>query len=120
MAALNFRLIFAPAILDGRKTQTIRAIRKDGRVPKRGDTLQLYTGMRTRHCHKICDVICEYTREITITELGVKLDGQALYPSSIYWLAEADGFDSVESFKNFFKDTYGLPFRGTLIKWKTS
>lgn len=118
MTAYNFKAQFAGDVESGRKTQTIRVNRKDGRVPREGETLQLYTGMRTKSCRKLRDAVCEYTREVTMTELGLKMDGQALYPISILKLAQEDGFDSIESFRDFFKSTYGFPFRGILIKWK--
>ena len=53
MPALNFRAEFADAVERGEKCQTIRAYRKDGRNPKPGDTLHLYTGMRTRACRRL-------------------------------------------------------------------
>jgi len=117
MTAYNFKAQFADDIESGRKQQTIRTERKDSRVPREGDALQLYTGMRTKSCRKLRDTVCKYTREIIMTDCGVKLDGQAVYPSTILNIAKADGFDSVESFRTFFKDTYGFPFRGHLIKW---
>ena len=118
MTAYNFKAQFADDVKSGRKTQTIRAERKDQHVPRAGSALQLYTGMRTKSCRKLRDAVCEYTREITMTELGLKMDGVALCPDSILKLAKADGFDSIESFRVFFKSTHGFPFKGVLIKWK--
>ena len=117
MTAYNFKAQFADDVESGRKKQTIRAARKDGRVPRPGEHLQLYTGMRTKQCRKLRDATCEYTREVTMTELGMQFDGVALCPHHIEWIAKADGFDSVESFRNFFRSNHGFPFKGHLIKW---
>ena len=47
VVALNFKQQFIPPILSGAKRQTIRAIgRRRHAIP--GETLQLYTGMRTK------------------------------------------------------------------------
>lgn len=43
--------------MSGEKRQTIRANRKDGRDPKQGQPLMLYTGMRTKSCVKLIDKI---------------------------------------------------------------
>ncbi len=53
MVALNFKARFADDVETRRKRCSIRAPRKDGRDPKPGDSLQLYTGMRTRECRKL-------------------------------------------------------------------
>ncbi len=53
MPSLNFQARFAPLVESGEKRQTIRAYRKDGRDPKRGDKLYLFTGMRTKACRPL-------------------------------------------------------------------
>lgn len=119
MVAFNFKAQFANDVESGRKRQTIRATRKDGREAKAGDALQLYTGMRTKACHKLRDAVCcDMVREILIEENGtVKIDGQVLYEGSVADLARADGFDDTESFISFFRDEHGLPFRGHIYNW---
>lgn len=47
---LNFQKQFAPYILDGSKAHTIRGERKDGKRPKPGEMLHLYTGLRRPGC----------------------------------------------------------------------
>lgn len=117
MTAYNFKAQFADDVESGKKMQTILAERKDKRVPRPGEALQLYTGMRTKKCRKLRDAVCEYTREVTMTDAGMKIDGQAIYPATILEIAKADGFDSVEAFRDFFKTTHGFPFHGVLIRW---
>ena len=70
MVALNFKPEFLQAIDCGYKTRTIRRIRKSGN-PRKGDKLQLYSGMRTRQCDKIRDAICIRVRPVTIDHTGV-------------------------------------------------
>ena len=51
MVAYSFQRRFAPPISTLVKRQTIRADRR--RHARPGEMLQLFTGMRTRHCAKI-------------------------------------------------------------------
>lgn len=111
MPALNFKKEFVDAVRKQQKCQTIRATRK--RPVQVGDTLYLYTGMRTKECEKIGEVVCKSVSDVEITDVGVMINDQYLTPSEVYRLAIADGFESVESFIKFFKK----PFRGQLIKW---
>ncbi len=103
MPAYNFVKEFAPMILSGRKPHTIRKRRK--RPTKVGDTLYLYTGMRTKACEKIAETPCVdvepveiYPFDQRIFVMWTEVKGEALEK-----LAYADGFDSVEAFFAFFK-----------------
>ncbi len=63
MVAYSFKGGFVPLITYGEKRQTIRAFRARHAQP--GEMLQLFTGMRTRHCRKIIpDVPCIGVDEI--------------------------------------------------------
>lgn len=73
MPAINFKKQFAPAVESGEKRQTIRARRQDGRDPVAGQTLYLYTGIRTKGCRKLGEVTCKETQQITIEENGAIL-----------------------------------------------
>jgi hypothetical protein len=115
MPSLNFKRQFAAAVESGAKTQTIRAMRKSPILT--GDKLHLFTGMRTAKCRKLAEATATMVREISINESGVKLDGTALAPASIEKLAKADGFGTVDEFRQFFRETHGFPFRGQLIQW---
>jgi hypothetical protein len=57
------------------------------------------------------------TRIIIDDVNSVRLGGHYLLPTEIERLALADGFSSAIEFVTFFKATYGLTFRGELIKW---
>ena len=126
MPALNFKKQFAPDVESGKKRQTIRAYRKDGRDPKPGDQLYHYTGMRTKACRHLCNAVCESVTPIRLEaeKIGPYIDhyqvikGRVyLSPTSANALAKADGFETAEDFFKFFEKTHGLPFNGLLIKW---
>jgi hypothetical protein len=115
MPAYNFKMQFAGDVETGRKRQTIRPRRK--RQTKPGDTLYLYTGMRTKQCWKLGEEICLSVQPIEIEDTFVRLDGITLGVPEMSKLARADGFASLGEFYDFFSEHYRLPFRGELIKW---
>lgn len=124
MPAYNFKAQFAKMVESGKKTQTIRKVRKYPTKP--GQTIYLYAGMRTKRCRKLGEGEIISVEKIEITNLSYFKFGE--YPD-IQWfdakeddaglmLAKADGFEDWESFVEFFKIRYGLPFQGELIKWR--
>ncbi len=119
MPAINFKKEFAEKILSGQKASTIRM--KAKRPIKVGDTLYLYTGLRTKNAALIRTVECKSVKDILFTDkdgyLLVCIDGQRYRQTLIYDIAVADGFNDILSFWNFFKKQYGLPFSGVLIGW---
>ncbi len=131
MVALNFKAEFADDVEEGRKLRSIRAPRKDGRNPKKGDVLQLYTGMRQLGCRKLGDGVCTRVRQVEIDYTGIKIEGRALYAGDALAyqggpdpeaydgdFARADGFDSFSDMADWFREQHGLPFIGNLIEWK--
>jgi hypothetical protein len=64
MVAYSFQRRFAEPILDGRKGGTIRPDRR--RHARPGEELQLYTGMRTKHCRLIARKRCLAVAPITL------------------------------------------------------
>lgn len=115
MPILNFKKQFAPKVKAGEKTQTIRAIRKEPIFV--GDTLFLYTGLRTKYTEKLGEGICIYSEPITITEDSIVIAG-LLQPKDLNDFAIKDGFNSWEDFVSFFRDTHGLPFNGEIYRWE--
>jgi hypothetical protein len=130
MVALNFKAEFADDVEEGRKRRSIRAPRKDGRDPKKGQALQLYTGMRQPGCRKLGDSIVARVRPVEISHAGICLDGRMLFagdtpayqgsPDPEAYdgdFARADGFDNFSDMADWFAKQHGLPFRGNLIEW---
>lgn len=66
MVAYNFKSAFINGIVFGEKRQTIRRDRK--RHARPGEPVQLYTGMRTKHCRKLIhpDPVCVGCDDITL------------------------------------------------------
>ena len=120
MVAYSFKRQFAEPILAGTKRQTIRRPRK--RHVRPGERMQLFTGMRTKHCRRITEVECTAVRdiEITMTPLGIEtvvIDGNQV--SDLEAFARQDGFASLEAMSRFWRENHGAEdFRGYLIEWK--
>ena len=126
MPLLNFKKEFAPMVELGlkdpehpdAKRQTIRARRKDLRDPQAGQTLYLYTGLRTTVTRKLGEPECKSSEPISIDEhYRVVLGVTDLSTKEISNVAAKDGFGSISDFFEFFRKTHGFPFYGFLIKW---
>lgn len=128
MPAYNFQKQFAPLVESGQKRQTIRAIGKR-RHARPGESLQLYTGQRTKACRKLIspDPECVSVQAVYMFKIierrrdshayQLYLDGELVFWDEVQTIASADGFENSTEFFNFFEDAHGMPFRGFLIKW---
>lgn len=126
MPALSFNSRFASLVESGRKTQTIRAPRKRPIVV--GDRLYLYTGMRTEACRKLGEGLVERVELIHLDRRGSSVgaehpnpmrgSGVWLTESALDRLARADGFAGRKELLDWFDETHGLPFTGSLIRWR--
>ena len=103
MPAYNFMKMRKPKILDGSKAQTIRRRRKHPTKP--GQTLSLYTGMRTKSCELIGRVPCAWVKPVVIypKAMLIKVNGSVLSIKNTAKLALADGFSDIPSFFKFFE-----------------
>lgn len=117
MPLLGFQKQFALLVEAGTKRQTIRAKRKDGRNPKPGDLLYLYTGLRTKSCRKIGMHRCLSVEEITVAWCGICVAEQWLTAEECEAMAVADGFATFQEMTEWFKKTHEADFWGLLIKW---
>lgn len=118
MPALNFKKQFAAAVEAGKKRQTIRAERKQ--PIWLGDTIYLYTGMRTKQCRLLSVAICSHKASITISKRRkVKINGREISLEQMNLLAMDDGFTHFKPLGDFFEEVHGLPFHGQIIRWKT-
>ena len=121
MVAYNFQSQFAPLVESGEKRQTFRVLGKR-RHARPGDSLQLYTGMRTKACRKLVtpDPVCLFSSPVFIVPFGTKspvmLEGDADYPHPDRF-ARDDGFIDFDDLLCWLAQTHGLPFDGQLIKW---
>lgn len=99
------------------KRQTIRAVgRRRHALP--GETLQLYTAMRTKQCQKIGDATCVYVAAIKIDVLKTKLKFSdfVVDPEAF---ARADGFAGAADMHAFWLKEHGPgKFEGVLIRWE--
>jgi hypothetical protein len=131
MPSLNFKKRFVQAIENGideragrrrrhrgveSKTQTIRAERKQ--PIKKGDTLHLFVGLRTKGCRKLGVVECLGTAGVYLDQDGVRIDGRELSELECDAFAQRDGFKDFYDMVDFFSAEHGLPFEGgSLIQW---
>lgn len=115
MVAINFSEQFASAVERREKRQTIR--RKARCQP--GDTLQLYTGQRTKACRKLADAVCKDVTYVGLTERGVSLGDKSKFPPDIDDFARADGFENYAAMWTWFSERYETTsFTGKVIRWE--
>lgn len=120
--AYNFKARFAPLIRSGLKRHTIRAPRRDKRLPLPGDPVSLWVGQRTRHCELLLRTECTEIENIVLFDgPGVRftamLNGLTMQEELLELLAYKDGFTSVADLRAFIIEAHGLPFSGYLIHW---
>lgn len=126
MVAYSFRKRFAAPILAGTKAQTIRADRK--RHARPGEEIQLYTGMRTKHCKLLARVRCEAVVPVRMTfsrwggAAAVWLEDRPMASVLLDAFARQDGFGSFLDMRLFWlcehaRDADEIDFRGVLIRW---
>lgn len=120
MVAYSFHKRFADLVAAGHKRQTIRAHRK--RHARPGEPVQLYTGMRTRHCRKLIspDPICLSVASVDLDIEGArfKIAGQPWYDMTEAF-ALADGFQNIDAMLAFWRQNHGAEmFHGVMIQWE--
>jgi hypothetical protein len=115
MPAYNFQKWIAEKIRNNEAHCTIRRKRK--RPTKAGDKLIIYTAQRTKQCEKIGERKCKEVSDIVIDRFSVWVGGRQLDLAQLETLASEDGFACIKDFLSFFKERYGLPFTGVLIRW---
>lgn len=98
------------------KRQTIRAVGRR-RHARAGETLQLYTAMRTKQCQKIGEAKCVYVQPIVIIVYKTKL--KIPLATNLNLFARADGFQDAADMHAFWLKEHGLgKFEGVLIRWE--
>lgn len=120
MVAYSFHKRFEPAIRAGTKLQTIRADRK--RHALRGERIQLYVGMRSRHCRLIASPECVGVWPVRLQlEAGVITadERNVRQPMHLDAFAVSDGFVDWADMVAFWKREHPsvLVFSGWVIRW---
>lgn len=122
MVAYSFKARFADPIIAGTKLQTIRAPRK--RHARPGEELQLYTGMRTKHCKLIgrrtCSAVHAVRIDLDCGHIEYLESGRALTMlEEVDAFARNDGFADWRDMHAFWRAEHpGVDtFEGVLIRW---
>lgn len=132
MGLYNFQKRFAPMILSGEKQHTIRAVRKHPDKP--GNTMHLFTGLRTKKTQLLMRVPCVKVDEIVIEMQKAKgpgvltrgllfphvlINGEDLSRDELEALARSDGFRNFPEMILFWREPKNrLPFKGHIIYWR--
>ena len=122
MTAYSLMGWLAPAILDGSKPHTVRSNGKRVHA-KAGDTLQLYTGMRTKDCRLLKTVQCIGSWQVHLPcskahgPLVWSINGHSMGTETMWEFAINDGFADVFHMTEWLLKTHGEDFTGTLIAW---
>lgn len=114
MVSFNFQPDFVDHILSGRKKQTIRQSKRCNV----GDKMHLFTGLRTRNCKRIADVICVKTDYCAIRPSGLTFGDADQWPNADQF-ARDDGFMDFQDMLKWFQIKYGSScFIGHVHKWE--
>lgn len=122
MVAYSFAPRFAGLVESGQKTHTIRKYRQGrSRHARPGEPVQLYTGMRTKHCRKLVDPdpVCLGVYDVSLNFVGpgcAWLDGEII--SNLDAFARDDGFKGWSDMDGWWVETHATAlFDGVLIRW---
>ena len=124
MVAYSFQKRFGPPILSGRKRHTIRAERAGrSRHARLGEAVQLYTGMRTKHCRLLGEPACTAVLPVRMNlRAGIVFanDGWIRLPIDLDLFAVADGFRDWDDLLAFWAEQHPgvTDFSGVMIQWK--
>ena len=85
--------------------------------------MQLYTGLRTKKCKKLMDVVCVGVAPIIVSDNSLELlwkleETEGNVRPSAAPLNEQEGFANVKDMIDFFRQEYGLPYRGYIHAWR--
>ncbi len=84
----------APKILAGEKPFTLRELRKDGRNPRAGQILYMFTNLRQKSCKKFAEKPCYFAVNISLSWRSIKIPGLGELKTAFQLLkfARLDGF----------------------------
>jgi hypothetical protein len=118
----NFKSRFASLVESGAKLQTVRAHRKDGKIPNAGDIAKLYTGLRTREARLLKEAkVFECFPVHFDLEKGQRAiisNGIRLHAGEMNSFARLDGFEHSTEMLDWFESTYQTnEFDGFCVRW---
>jgi hypothetical protein len=111
MKTMNFHQRFGLAVISGAKRTSVRA-----GAYVAGQPIGLAVDgaqVDTATVSMVQEIHVDYARYFP----KIKVDGVTLSDKSMERLAREDGFDDVDGFIDFVSQTYGLPFKGSLVTW---
>lgn len=122
MPQISFKKELAPAVLAGTKPFTLRDLRKDGRDPVAGQTLYMFTGLRSKLCEKFAEKSCRFavTAKLSWRSIMIPTIGSIERDHYLEKFARLDGFANYDEFCRFHKLSLCMqakPMR--LIAWVT-
>jgi len=109
-------------VLSGEKPFTLRALRKDGHDAKAGQTLYMFTGLRTKQCQRIAEKQCRFAMTIRLLYCWIGIPGflDLVRPDHLELFSRLDGFENYEAFCAFHEIKDGMHTRQMrLIAWVT-
>jgi hypothetical protein len=122
MPALNFKKHFPPKILAGEKPFTLRALRKDGRDPKIGEPLYMFTGQRQKDCKKFNEAPCRFATTVKLSWRSISIPtlGTITQDNQLQTFSKLDGFRNYDEFCAFHEVTIWSGIRAMrLVAWIT-
>ena len=124
MVAYSFQARFAGSVAAGAKTQTIRRHRRPpARHARVGESIALWTGLRTKEARLIGHASCAGLYPISLrfglgTVAHVRIGAKQLMGEQLDDFARQDGFQNGRDMSAWFGETYGsLSFDGVLVMW---
>jgi hypothetical protein len=120
MTVLTFQPRFAPLVIAGTKSQTVRGVRK--RPIKVGDRLSLRRWTGRPYASKqemLREAVCVETAAVNIGRafLELMVNDVELDDAAANDFARRDGFADYSEMLDWFENVHGLPFAGVLIRW---
>jgi hypothetical protein len=121
MPQLGFKRHFAPLILSDKKPFTLRAKRKDGREPKAGQMLYMFTDLRQKTCKRFTEKLCRFAVDIRLHSNKVEIPGLASLSrqTELDTFARLDGFEDFAACRAFHQINSGDVKTMRLIAWIT-
>jgi len=121
---IYFEKRFADDVEYDLKNSTLRRTKKCNP----GDVLELCQENERGETVVLKEAVCTSVAFVEIDYAGITVDGKRLYcgwaKKDDYRLdfdcdfAKADGFEDFQDMAEYFRQNYGLPYAGFLIKWK--